>query len=85
MAALGQQRRWLSARRYAGRMGRPLQISACRQECSWSRTDEVITAEPVFACGGCGSEWVPSQEWTPIDCNGNVPQSVQRERSRGRG
>ena len=70
--------------RYRVGMGRPLQTSACRQECRWSRTADAIAGEPVFACSGCGSEWVASEDWTPIDQSGIVPETVQRERSRGR-
>jgi hypothetical protein len=62
-----------------------LEIAACRRLCSWRATDRVLDGECVFACGGCGSEWVASEQWTPIDHTGVVPDPVQAERRRGRG
>jgi hypothetical protein len=61
---------------------RPLVISACRADCAWDRTGALLDGEPVFACTGCGSEWVPSEPWTPADRDGEVPEPVQRERAR---
>jgi hypothetical protein len=66
-------------------MSRPLVISACRSLCEWYKTDKRIAAETVFACIGCGSEWVATEPWTPIDHEGFVPDAVQEERRRGRG
>jgi hypothetical protein len=67
-------------------MSRPLEIAGCRQLCSWAATDESLGGEPVFACAGCGSEWVASEPWTPIDATGSVPEAVQAvRRTRGRG
>jgi len=65
-------------------MSRPLVVSACRAVCEWGKTGEMIAEEPVFACSGCGSEWVASEAWTPIDHDGFVPMAVQEAR-RGRG
>jgi hypothetical protein len=62
-----------------------LGIAACRQLCAWSDTGHVLEGEPLFRCAGCGSEWVPSEPWTPIDHTGEVPAAVQAERRRGRG
>jgi len=62
-----------------------LKIAACRRLCSWGETQEVLDGERLFACSGCGSEWVPSEAWTPIDHKGAVPEGVQAERRRGRG
>jgi hypothetical protein len=59
---------------------RPLHVSACLRLCAWDATDEHLDGEPLFACSGCGSEWVPSQEWTPIDWQGEVPEAVQAVR-----
>lgn len=71
---------------YRGGVSRPLEIAACRQLCSWATTDESLAGEPVFACAGCGSEWVATEPWTPIDATGSVPESVQAvRRTRGRG
>lgn len=30
----------------------------------------------MFACRGCGSQWVPSESWTPRDRDGAVPPEV---------
>jgi hypothetical protein len=64
-------------------------ISACRSLCGWQATGEQLGGEPLFACAGCGSEWVPSQPWTPVDYTGEVPGPVAEARSardtRGRG
>lgn len=67
-------------------VSRPLEVNPCRSECSWAQGDEQIGDLPVFACAGCGSEWVSSEPWTPADWTGAVPEAVQRERERrGRG
>jgi hypothetical protein len=67
-------------------MSSRLHVSACRRLCSWDRTERVLEDERVFACAGCGSEWVASEPWTPIDHTGVVPDPVQEERRRrGRG
>jgi hypothetical protein len=62
-----------------------LEIAACRRVCSWHGTGTEYDGEPLFRCAGCGSEWVVSQPWTPIDHTGVVPEAVQAERRRGRG
>ncbi|MGA9749798.1 MAG: hypothetical protein WBQ50_20285 [Nocardioides sp.] len=64
-------------------MTRPLQIAACRSVCAWARTDDHRGSEPLFACAGCGSEWVPSEAWTPIDWTGSVPEAVLAARDAG--
>jgi hypothetical protein len=67
-------------------MSRALEIAGCRSLCSWHATGGRLDGEQLFACGGCGSEWVPSQEWTPVDSSGAVPEPVQEARRvRGRG
>jgi len=55
---------------------RRLEIAACRSLCAWHDTGEKLDDEPLFACEGCGSEWVPSEPWTPIDHTGTVPRPV---------
>jgi hypothetical protein len=62
------------------RPDRPLTVSRCRSECSWSGTGDWLAGEPLFACSGCGSEWVRSQEWTPVDWQGDIPDAVLAER-----
>jgi hypothetical protein len=82
----GQSRRLLPAStRYRAHVDPRLEIAACRRLCSWARTEESLDGEPVFRCDGCGSEWVASEHWTPIDHTGVVPEAVQAERRRGRG
>ncbi len=66
-------------------MTRPLEIAACRSLCRWAPTDSLLEGERLFACDGCGSEWVASEPWTPIDRTGSVPDAVQSERRRGGG
>jgi hypothetical protein len=71
---------------YRGPMTRALRIGACRALCSWHPTGDRLGHEAVFACTGCGSEWVPSEPWTPIDHTGSVPvQVAEARRSRGGG
>lgn len=65
-----------------------LEIAPCRRLCHWQGTGAWSEDEPVFRCSGCGSEWVASEPWTPIDHTGEVPTAVQAERERvaaGRG
>jgi hypothetical protein len=62
---------------------RPLRINACRSLCGWVDGGEVLDGERLFGCTGCGSEWVASEPWTPIDRAGTVPEEVQDERRRG--
>ena len=61
-----------------------LEIAACRRLCSWSATGQRRDGERLFACSGCGSEWVVSEPWTPVDHTGEVPAAVQTERAAGR-
>jgi hypothetical protein len=62
-----------------------LEIAACRRLCSWDGTERLVDGERLFRCTGCGSEWVASEPWTPIDHTGEIPPAVQAERRRGRG
>jgi hypothetical protein len=71
---------------YGSRVTRPLLIASCRALCSWHGTGEQLDGEQLFACAGCGSEWVVSQSWTPVDHTGIVPPQVaETRRRRGRG
>ncbi|MET3859862.1 hypothetical protein ABIE38_000772 [Dietzia sp. 2505] len=54
----------------------PLRVRSCRDLCEWTRTPVERRGEPMFACRGCGSQWVPSEHWTPRDSNGAVPPEV---------
>ena len=51
----------------------PLRISPCRSLCDWRPT----RTAPLFACAGCGSQWVPSEPWTPRQADGAVPAEVR--------
>ena len=80
----------MSTPRTVDHVSRPLVIAGCRSLCGWRDTGQRLDGERLFACTGCGSEWVASQPWTPIDSSGSVPQPVQDEvresrRTRGRG
>jgi hypothetical protein len=67
-------------------MTRPLESAGCRAECSWHDTGARLAGERLFTCAGCGSEWVPSEQWTPVDHTGVVPAQVAEvRRTRGRG
>jgi hypothetical protein len=57
-----------------------LVIAGCRSECVWDATGDVLAGERLFACAGCGSEWVRTQDWTPMDWHGEVPEAVLAER-----
>ncbi|NUR05707.1 MAG: hypothetical protein HOQ45_01695 [Nocardioidaceae bacterium] len=57
-----------------------MRIAGCQALCAWRGTGEELGGERMFACAGCGSEWVPSEPWTPVDHTGEVPQAVQDER-----
>ncbi len=66
-------------------VSRPLEAWPCRSICVWSADDEVLTdAEHdrlrLFSCRGCGSEWVRTEPWTPIDADGVVPAAIAAER-----
>lgn len=39
----------------------------------------------VFACEGCGSQWVRTEEWTPVDADGIVPDAIASGATSGRG
>lgn len=58
-----------------------LRIEPCRSECTWGPRDTELDGEPLFACHSCGSEWVPSQPWTPADADGTVSAQVLDARS----
>ena len=40
------------------------------------RTPVERRGEPLFACRGCGSQWVPSEHWTPREASGEIPAEV---------
>jgi ribosomal protein L37AE/L43A len=59
-----------------------LAIHPCQSLCAWSATGERRDGFELFACAGCGSEWVAGEQWTPADHTGAVPDAVLRERRR---
>jgi len=54
----------------------PLRVRSCRDLCEWTRTPVQRRGEQMFACRGCGSQWVPSEHWTPRDASGAIPPAV---------
>lgn len=67
--------------------GPSLAAYPCQQRCAWTRTrrrhpDRIAGGLAIFACAGCGSQWVRTQAWTPIDADGTVPATVAREAAR---
>ena len=81
----GRQAAPVPQNRYILGMQRPLKVANCRSLCSWAETGEQLEREKVFGCETCGSEWVASEAWTPIDSSGVIPDAVHEERRRGRG
>jgi hypothetical protein len=69
---------------------RVLAAEPCQSACAWTRTEESVvvdaTGDPaaVFTCVGCGSEWLRSELWTPIDADGHVPREITAELARRR-
>lgn len=59
---------------------RPLTVNPCREQCAWAGTPAIRGGVRVFACAGCGSQWVRSEAWTPVDADGSVPPAVAAER-----
>jgi len=53
-----------------------LEIWPCQAVCTWDDAGEELGGEPLFRCGGCGSEWVRSQPWTPAGADGLVCPAV---------
>lgn len=67
---------------------RELEAWPCQSVCVWQPSgqrwyDQTAGELDVFGCVGCGSEWVRTEAWTPIDADGRVPEPVAAERARG--
>ncbi len=58
----------------------PLNVSPCRTLCDWHPTDTSYEDLPLFACTGCGSQWVRSEAWTPANADGVLPPEIRAER-----
>ncbi|MGB8649104.1 MAG: hypothetical protein WCD35_00440 [Mycobacteriales bacterium] len=56
-----------------------LAIRPCLSLCDWAATRTVLGGEQVFACRGCGSQWVRSEPWAPRQADGTVPTGVLEE------
>jgi hypothetical protein len=56
-----------------------LAIHPCLQRCRWRGTGLVRGEEPLFRCTSCGSEWVRSQPWAPVDCDGSRDAALEAE------
>jgi hypothetical protein len=63
--------------------GLVLAISPCLSLCDWTATGARTEGAALFRCGGCGSEWVRSERWTPRQHDGTVPPAVLEELQRG--
>ena len=60
-------------------MTAPLEVHPCRQRCCWRPTGQVHDGERLFACRACGSQWVRSQPWAPVDVDGTRHEDLQAE------
>lgn len=49
-----------------------LAIFPCRTLCDWASVDDGL-----LECAGCGSQWVPTEKWTPRQADGSVPDAVR--------
>jgi hypothetical protein len=63
----------------------PLTVSPCRTLCDWGPTGDTAGGLPLFACAGCGSEWVRTQGWSPRNADGSWPPGVREELTGGNG
>jgi hypothetical protein len=54
----------------------------CRVQCCWRPTEAVRAGEQVFACTSCGSEWVRSEPWAPVDVDGSRHPALLAELDR---
>ncbi|MCW2665533.1 MAG: hypothetical protein JWN57_495 [Frankiales bacterium] len=57
----------------------PLTVSPCQTLCDWRRTRACREGLPLFACTGCGSQWVRTQPWSPRQADGSWPDGVREE------
>ena len=64
------------ARREPDSDNKPLRVRSCRDLCNWNETPVQRRDESLFACRGCGSQWVPSEHWTPREASGTIPAPV---------
>jgi hypothetical protein len=60
-------------------MTSPLVTHPCQQRCAWRPTDNRLAGERLFRCGACGSQWVRSQPWAPVDADGTRHPALTAE------
>jgi hypothetical protein len=48
-----------------------LVVNPCQKQCRWRPAERRHTGERLFHCTSCGSQWVPSQPWAPVDADGS--------------
>jgi len=65
-----------------GSMPHALRQEPCRERCDWTPSGGVRDGDLVFACAGCGSEWVRTEGWRPRNLDGSVATAVQEELGR---
>ena len=63
----------------AGSQAGGLAQHACRRLCHWRPVGEQRDALPLFRCSGCGSEWVRTQGWAPVDADGTRDAALAAE------
>ena len=56
-----------------------LAVRPCRQLCDWGPTPRRHDGLPLFACTGCGSQWVRTEPWSPRQADGSWPPGVREE------
>ena len=57
-----------------------LTVRPCRSLCDWGPTPARYDDDQrVFACRGCGSQWVRSEPWAPRQADGSWPPGVREE------
>jgi hypothetical protein len=63
-----------------------LVIAPCRQLCDWQPEPTAAggAGRPprLLACTGCGSQWTPTERWTPRQADGSEPPAVRAELDR---
>ncbi len=63
-------------------MTTPLATHPCLEKCDWQPTAAERDGRTLFACHGCGSEWVSTERWTPQQADGTISPAVAAERER---
>ena len=54
-----------------------LAVHPCRSLCTWAATGDRHEAQALFACAGCGSQWVAGEPWAPRQLDGSWPPGVR--------